>query len=98
MATRTTSSMYSDQFELDDLLCRLSEQVTNQGERAIQGLKQENRALGPEQDYFRRSWAAIYEMLTGVNDILNQLTITLAEMNEKIESEQNTYRTNCTAI
>jgi hypothetical protein len=98
MPPRPTSSIYSDPFELDDLLRRLSEQARSQGEYAIQVLTQENEAVKSELSYFRRSWAVIYELMTKVNDILRELKAVMAEMNATIEREQNKYKANCTAI
>jgi hypothetical protein len=47
--------IYSDLFELGDLLRKLSEQARSRGEYAIQVPIQENEAVRSELSYFRRS-------------------------------------------
>lgn len=98
MACRPTSSVYSDQFQLDDLLDHLSGKVVSQSEHAFQTLLKENKEASAELNYFRSSWSAIYELMTEVNDILCQLTAVVDQLKARIEREQMKYKANCTAI
>ncbi|KAK1452643.1 hypothetical protein CTAM01_17267, partial [Colletotrichum tamarilloi] len=59
MEPRRTSSVYSDTFELDDLLLRLTKQADEQHDMVSDILQQENNALYRKLRAARQLWRFI---------------------------------------
>lgn len=72
-SSRYSSSVYSDSFDLEGFLQRLSEQASQQQIRTIQTLIDENRNLQNELRKMHSIWKSIYCHTEDVNSIGGQL-------------------------
>jgi hypothetical protein len=100
MATppRPASSIYSDEFQLDDLLRRLSERTSDQEVRTVQALLEEKEALERELETVQRVWALIYDIMVETNDTVGQLSTVVRYALSRMETERKNWLANCTAI
>lgn len=98
MEPRRTSSVYSDTFELDDLLLRLTKQAEEQQDMVIDVLRQEAMALYRE---LRAMWQ-LREVIVGfvreLVDLIDQLEELLRKSRSYIEQRRADYLANCTAF
>lgn len=95
---RYSSSVYSDSFQLDDLLHKLSEQAWQQQIRTIQTLRDENLELHNELSQLRLLWGSIYRYMRQVNDIAGELNTVRKGAGRMIERRNMKWIVNCTAI
>ncbi|KAK2742898.1 hypothetical protein CKAH01_18440 [Colletotrichum kahawae] len=98
MEPRRTSSVYSDTFELDDLLQRLTKQADEQYDTAIALLLQENMALQRElkaMRHFQRIMNSLVRDLAESTDKLGEL---LRTTRSRLEQRRASYLANCTAF
>jgi hypothetical protein len=95
---RPSSSVYSDSFQLDDLLHRLSEQTWQQQIRTFQTLTDENRVLQSELSEVRQLWESIYGLMQGVNDIAGQLSVIKNGGDRTMDKLKLKWIANCTAF
>lgn len=95
---RYSSSVYSDSFQLDDLLQRLSEQAWEQQIRTIQTLEDENRELHNRLSEVRQLWECIYRHMQEVNNIVGQLSTIRRGTGRMMDRQKMMWIVNCTAI
>ncbi|KDN59969.1 putative FAD-binding domain-containing protein [Colletotrichum sublineola] len=69
MEPRRTSSVYSDTFELDDLLLRLTKQADEQDDTAISLLQQQNMDLYRELMATRRLWRNLIDLVRDLSEV-----------------------------
>jgi glutaminase len=98
MSPRASSSVYSDTFELDDLLQRLSQQTWEQGDYTMHVLLEENEALNSELTAVRATWASIYEVMINASEIASHLQILAEEGETQMEKARRKWIANCTAF
>jgi predicted ribosome quality control (RQC) complex YloA/Tae2 family protein len=90
--------VYSDSFQLEDLLQRLSEQARQQQTRTIQTLEDENRELRNKLSEVRQLWEAIYRDMQEVNNIAGQLSAIRKGAGRMMDRQKKMWIVNCTAI
>nr|XP_036584423.1 uncharacterized protein CTRU02_05498 [Colletotrichum truncatum]KAF6793941.1 hypothetical protein CTRU02_05498 [Colletotrichum truncatum] len=98
MEPRRTSSVYSDTFELEDLLLRLTKQADEQHDTAIAVLRQENLALYRELREVRQLCRVISGRVRELFDLTDQLQELLRATRSRLEQERASYLANCTAF
>ncbi|KAH8655615.1 hypothetical protein BX600DRAFT_440115 [Xylariales sp. PMI_506] len=92
------SSIYSDSFQLDDLLHRVSEQTWEKELRMFQALEDENKELQDELFRVQQSWESIYTMMEKVNKIAEQLNAIMMEGKSRIKKQKVNWIINCRAF
>ncbi|GKT52031.1 uncharacterized protein ColSpa_12212 [Colletotrichum spaethianum] len=98
MEPRRTSSVYSDTFELDDLLLRLTKQADEQYDTAIPLLLQENMILCRKLTATRRLWRTMLGLVRELFELADQLHELLRATRSTLERERISYLANCTAF
>ncbi|KAL0929612.1 uncharacterized protein CTRU02_215511 [Colletotrichum truncatum] len=98
MAASQTSSIYSDTFELDDLLCRISKQADDQNETTIRALYQERDFLQKNINVLQQSCRAAYKIINYLRQLVAQLEQLLDDASSLMAKEKNDYLANCTAF
>jgi hypothetical protein len=95
---RPTSSVYSDAFELDELLDRVSEQAAAQKQYIIWALEEERDTVRRELEKERNRWASIYELMLEAADAGEKLALLHQDAERRVGREQNVWVSNCTPI
>ncbi|KAK8038383.1 hypothetical protein PG994_015150 [Apiospora phragmitis] len=95
---RPRSSFYSDEFQLDDLLHRLSEQTWEQEVFTLQLLLQENEELSRELSGLQRRWKLVYKAMAVSAETASQMNIMIKRFQELLAKEQNKWKANFTAF
>ncbi|KAH6871055.1 hypothetical protein B0T10DRAFT_567485 [Thelonectria olida] len=95
---RPASSVYSDSFQLQDLLHRLSEQTRSQRGYTAQALVEERDALRTELDSKRRLWQSARQLMARSSDMANRLLQLHGDAEGRILHEQCKWKANCVAI
>ncbi|KXH60461.1 hypothetical protein CNYM01_14359 [Colletotrichum nymphaeae SA-01] len=98
MEPRRTSSVYSDTFELDDLLLRLTKQADEQHDMVSDILQQENNALYRKLRAARQLWRFIVGLVHGIVELIDQLEELLTMARLRIQQGRANYLANCTAF
>ncbi|KAF4878841.1 hypothetical protein CGCFRS4_v016115 [Colletotrichum fructicola] len=98
MEPRRTSSVYSDTFELDDLLTRLTRQAEEQHYAAISLLQEENTALHRKLKVSRQLWTVIIGLVRELVELTGQLQDLHMETLSRMKKETAAYLENCTAF
>ncbi|KAL4403352.1 hypothetical protein CABS03_15266 [Colletotrichum abscissum] len=98
MEPRRTSSVYSDTFELDDLLLRLTKQADEQHDMVSDILQQENNALYRKLMAARQLWRFIVGLVHGIVELIDQLEELLTKARLRIQQGRANYLANCTAF
>ncbi|KAL0930257.1 uncharacterized protein CTRU02_214332 [Colletotrichum truncatum] len=98
MEPRPTSSVYSDTFDLDDLLLRLTKQTDEQYDTVIPLLLQENKTLYSELMATRRLWRTLLSLVRDLVELADQLRELLKITRSELEHERRSYLANCTAF
>lgn len=98
MEPRRTSSVYSDTFELDDLLLRLTKQADEQHDMVSDILQQENNALYRKLRAARQLWRVIVGLVHGIVELIDQLEELLTKARLRIQQGRANYLANCTAF
>ncbi|OHE90319.1 hypothetical protein CORC01_14380 [Colletotrichum orchidophilum] len=98
MEPRRTSSVYSDTFELDDLLLRLTKQADEQHDMVIDLLRQENNALYRKLKAERQLWRVIVGLVHEIVELTGQLEKLLGKARLRMQQGRIKYLANCTAF
>ncbi|KAL0929574.1 uncharacterized protein CTRU02_215473 [Colletotrichum truncatum] len=98
MAARQTSSVYSDTFDLDDLLSRISKQTSEQREAAMRSLYQEIGELEKDILAYRQVCLTACKALDELRELTTRLRMLLAKTASSMRSDKNKYLANCTAF
>lgn len=96
MTSKYSSSIYSDSFQLDDLLQQLSKQTRQQNIRTCQTLEQENEELRNELSQTRQFWDHIYGLMQEVANISAQLRTIKNEGVRLMIKQKKNWLVNCT--
>lgn len=95
---RPTSSVYSDCFELEELVSTLSNEADAQEIYAIEALENERDTLYREVEARRAIWNSIYQMLIESADVASKITALCKFAYDHIEKEKNKWLANRNAI
>lgn len=95
---RPASSVYSDQFELDELLHHLSEQTQVQRAFLVEALEKENKLLSFELIVERQVWESLYHCMVEIVEIADQLKVLQRDAERRILIRKQRWLANCTAI
>lgn len=95
---RPTSSIYSDRFELDELVSRLSDEADAQELYAIQALQNERDALSREVEARRTIWNSIYQVLIESADVASKIAALCKYAYDLIGKERNKWLANRNAF
>lgn len=98
MSARQTSSIYSDIFELDDLLYRISKQADEQHREAISSLEQEKSILKIEIAALKNSCETIHDTLQRIREQVTRLKQGLDKTMSSMKTDRINYLANCTAF
>ncbi|UQC75185.1 uncharacterized protein CLUP02_01838 [Colletotrichum lupini] len=98
MEPRRTSSVYSDTFELDDLLLRLTKQAEEEQDMVIDILWQEAMALYCELRTTRQLRGVIVGFVHELVDLVDQLEDLLRKSQSHMEQRRAKYLANCTTF
>ena len=94
--TRYSSSVYSDSFQLDDLLQKLSEQAFVQNAQICRILEAENKDLRNKLSQVQQVWCYIYKLMQEVNSVAGQLDTVQGEGYRLIDHQKIQWIVNCT--
>lgn len=89
---RPASSIYSNSFELEDLVHRLSEQARFQEEYEIKALQIELDALKHQINDARSRWAFIYDIMMDSADLATKLSLICKDADAQVHRERNDDR------
>ncbi|KAL7940676.1 hypothetical protein V8C42DRAFT_336847 [Trichoderma barbatum] len=95
---RPTSSVYSDCFELEELVSKLSDEAEAQEVHAIEALENERDILCREVEARRVIWNCIYQMLVESADVAGKITALCKFAYGRIDKERNKWLANRNAI
>lgn len=95
---RPTSSFYSDCFELEDLVNKLSDEADAQDLYAIEAMQNERNILYHELENKRTLWNEIYQVLIESADIAAKVNALCRFAQDQIRKEQNKWLANRNAI
>jgi hypothetical protein len=95
---RYSSSVYSNSFQLDDLLQKLSEQAWQHEIRTLHALEEENRELQREVSEIRELWGSFYTLMQEVANIYEQLSIIRSGVRQMTDKQKLKWLVNCTAF
>ncbi|KAI1358910.1 hypothetical protein F5Y08DRAFT_320784 [Xylaria arbuscula] len=95
---RPTSSFYSDDFEFQGLVQRLSQVTWEQEIRTIDALEEEKNYWQQQLLRGHNEWSSIYDALVRVRDVLVLMRQVLQENKIKGETERRKWMANSTVI
>ena len=95
---RPTSSVYSDSFELDELLETLSDHLWKHDTHELQGLEKDRECIKSELTALREIRGCIYPAIMQMNKKIELLYAALADAKRAIEREKADWASNCTAF
>lgn len=95
---RPTSSFYSDCFELEDLVNKLSDEADAQDLYAIEALQNERHMLYQELENKRTLWNRLYQVLIECADTAAKINALCRFAQDNIKKEQNKWLANRNAI
>ena len=95
---RPASSVYSNSFELEELLESLSDQVWKQGTHVFLSLEKEREDIESELVQLRAIRGCIDAAMAQMNGRITQLYTALADARRSIQQERIYWVSNCTAF
>lgn len=95
---RVVSSAYSDSFDLDNLLHRISLQTTQQQDYTIQALEKEQATMRLDRSAERKKFTALYRALLRASEATMQLQGICRQTEQVVQKQGNIWLANCTAI
>jgi hypothetical protein len=95
---RQTSSVYSDSFELDELLENLSDQVWKQDSHVVLSLAKEKGDMESELAALREIRECVHAVIVQMNGKIAQLHVALNDAKRSIQRERVNWVSNCTAF
>ncbi|KAK0373213.1 hypothetical protein CLIM01_09426 [Colletotrichum limetticola] len=98
MSARQTSSIYSDIFELDDLLYRISKQADEQHGEAISSLEKEKGILKIEIAALQNFCGTVHDTLQRIGEQVTRLKQGLDKTVSSMKTDRIRYLANCTAF
>lgn len=95
---RAVSSAYSDSFDLDILLHRISLQTTQQQDYTIQALEKEQATMRLDLSAQKKTFAMLYKTMLKASQAAIQLQDIRHEIGQEVQRQGNIWLANCTAI
>jgi hypothetical protein len=95
---RAVSSAYSDSFNLDILLHRISLQTTQQQDYTIQALEKEQATMRLDLSAQKKTFAMLYKTMLKASQAAIQLQDIRHEIGQEVQRQGNIWLANCTAI
>lgn len=89
---RPTSSIYSDSFDLEDLVSRLSQQARSQAFYEIKALQDERDALQRQVEAERSAWVSVYQVILESSRVGTQLSLVCDDSQRQIDHERSEDR------
>lgn len=95
---RVVSSAYSDSFDLDNLLHRISLQTTQQQDYTIQALEREQATMRLDRSAEGKKFTALYRAMLRASEATIQLDGIRRQIEQVVQKQSNIWLANCTAI
>lgn len=95
---RAVSSAYSDSFDLDYLLQRISLQTTQQQDYTIQALEREQATMRLDRSAEGETFTTLYKTMLKASEAAMQLQNIHHQIEQEVQKQGNIWLANCTAI
>lgn len=98
MTSRESSSIYSDSFELEDLVNRISKAADSQDTFTIKALETERDCLRQNVNSIRNTWDAIESLMADLEKISQHILLLCRRCEQNKETEGKKWMANFTVI